>query len=347
MAAMIARLQREWLLTSSATTLLNGFVANCANAGAKQSHTRGTPCFSPEDEFLIQWGSMVSEYTQRGLTYQTDKLIAIQGIADALMSTYNCTDGIKPEDEHISYYAGAWTQTTRSTVLSLLWSISLSRNKKNQTTKDGTHGSNKDGQLRLDIAPSWSWASTTEEVQWPAHLLHRLEPRLEVRQIVRDGARPGELLVEANVKAALLGRETSGRGKIVLSAISGWSDRHGLTSNGAEAEDGCVSTSPPGLPLAVEDIRAPEYVFLDGHFRTDGAEWWAVWLAEVAVGEVHARVNKRQIHCLVLRKSTNGWEVRNNTRYMVCKRVGYCAFDEDKWRNGSESDMRRVGLCII
>ncbi|KAK8150628.1 hypothetical protein G3M48_000501 [Beauveria asiatica] len=40
-------------------------------------------CFPPEDEFLLDWGDAVVEYTRRSMTYHKDKLIAIKGIADA------------------------------------------------------------------------------------------------------------------------------------------------------------------------------------------------------------------------------------------------------------------------
>ncbi|KAI3317712.1 HET-domain-containing protein [Xylariaceae sp. AK1471] len=346
MAAMIARLQRDWLLTPSVPTLPNGFITNCANSEAKHSHTRGTPCFSPEDEFIIHWGNMVSEYTRRGLTYQTDKLIAIQGIADALISTHNRADSTSPKNKHLVYHAGTWAQTNRSTVLSLLWSVSFPGKKKN-SIRNHEENSGEDERPRLDIASSWSWATTTYEVRWPGHLLHRLEPRLEVRQVVSGGMEAGELLVEANVKAAFLSRRIVPGQPAVLCAIYKWTDKDGPASDSTEAEERAVPTLLQGLPLAVDGSKAPDYVSLDEQLEIGGGEPWAVWLAEVAVGEVHSRVNMRQVHCFVLRKLTNEWEVKNHVKYMVCKRVGYCVFDEAKWSNGSESDMRRVGLYIV
>jgi hypothetical protein len=81
------------------------------------------------------WDSIVKDYTRCSLTKQTDKLIALAGIAKAVQRVFN---------DH--YLAGLWGS---SLPMSLLWEV----------TRDSA-GSKKSGKENDSYrAPSWSWAA--------------------------------------------------------------------------------------------------------------------------------------------------------------------------------------------
>ncbi|KAI1750445.1 heterokaryon incompatibility protein-domain-containing protein [Xylaria castorea] len=88
-------------------------------------------CDSPNhnSRLLQGWWYMSSDYTSRGLTYQADKLIAIDGLVQKLASRLQT-----------SYIKGIWKEFLHSSVL---WSA------RTEDLED----------LPLVRAPSWSWAS--------------------------------------------------------------------------------------------------------------------------------------------------------------------------------------------
>ncbi|KAI3327243.1 heterokaryon incompatibility protein-domain-containing protein [Xylariaceae sp. AK1471] len=85
---------------------------------------------------LFAWQNVVSEFTSRKLTYDSDKLPAIAGLAR--LSKKNNED----------YIAGLWKSELPE---SLLWRVDSTQSK------------------RYDqyVAPSWSWASVTSGVRFP------------------------------------------------------------------------------------------------------------------------------------------------------------------------------------
>jgi hypothetical protein len=97
------------------------------------------------------WMNIVEEYTKRGLTHRSDKLLAISAIAE----TWNSRSGD-------TYLAGVWKSHLPKT---LLW---MCRSSELQTISE------------TYIAPSWSWASVLGEVEcsfvnsmWP-------DPQLDI-----------------------------------------------------------------------------------------------------------------------------------------------------------------------
>ncbi|OCL02676.1 HET-domain-containing protein, partial [Glonium stellatum] len=94
-------------------------------------------CSPTSDHFTHDWGRLVQDYTSRGMTRQTDKLVAISGIASIISSL-----------KSLEYAAGIWNGSHEMFVQGLLWSAS------------------KRGPRLLDVAPSWSWASIECEVLW-------------------------------------------------------------------------------------------------------------------------------------------------------------------------------------
>lgn len=97
----------------------------------------------------IDWAGIVESYTTRSLTFPTDRLRAIQGVADCLHRNSSVHG---PPDK---YLHGLWRSTLPQ---SLLWAPATPLKHDRQTK----------------TAPTWSWASTTEQivfvtVMWDAH----------------------------------------------------------------------------------------------------------------------------------------------------------------------------------
>lgn len=129
-----------------------------------QSH----PALACEDTSLSVarlWWALVEDYTERSLTYASDRLIAIAGIANQLR--------VRTNDE---YVAGFWRQDL---VHSLLWSAPAYE----YTIRP----------IELSNIPSWSWASTNGAVRMPRELRTvRGKPVLEV--VTVDTVKSGTLI---------------------------------------------------------------------------------------------------------------------------------------------------------
>lgn len=93
--------------------------------------------------FHTRWINLVNDYTNRSLTRQGDKLLAISGLARKMQ-----------EDKEASYWAGLWSDTFPS---SLLWWV-LDRY---QTPGALTCFSKR---IIPFQAPTWSWASVTGRI---------------------------------------------------------------------------------------------------------------------------------------------------------------------------------------
>jgi hypothetical protein len=92
------------------------------------------------------WYDIVREYSRCKLTFETDKLVAISGIARAMQQ---CQHGSE-------YYAGLWS---RGMTHQLLWRVDI----------PNTWLQNPTPEPRRNIAylgPSWSWASVQYPVNW-------------------------------------------------------------------------------------------------------------------------------------------------------------------------------------
>ncbi|KAJ2990050.1 hypothetical protein NUW58_g3152 [Xylaria curta] len=273
--AAIVRLQQEWILAKPIYVQTQ-----------LQKEHESRPCFSPEDEFLIKWGNIVLHYNERQMKYDSDKLAAIQGVADALEAVTSK-----------KYFAGSWVDSTRSIVMSMLWSSEVA------------------GSKRLDIAPSWSWASTSSKVKWPGHFLHHLVPKIEVRELKRhtDPSKPfPELIIQANTRPAIMNNRQ-------LSAILDGSEMWSR-----------LQPDPSRYPPLRD---TPIMIFLDENLGSNEL----VWLAELAAGETRIKGSQHQVHCVILVKwGDNGY-----------RRVGYCVWEEAVWISSNlPVAMRRV-LALV
>ncbi|KAI1812054.1 heterokaryon incompatibility protein-domain-containing protein [Poronia punctata] len=97
-----------------------------------------------------QWKSMVNEYRNCHLTYETDRAIAFAGIARAVQSQTGMT-----------YLAGIWKEAAH---LDLLWCVMSRASNTNKGAKLPDH----DGRKHLTHMPSWSWFSVACQVN-PDH----------------------------------------------------------------------------------------------------------------------------------------------------------------------------------
>jgi len=90
------------------------------------------------------WRPTIKSYTTAGLTRQTDRLIALEGIAQCLAQIYG-----------FSYVAGLFTRNMES---QLAWKL------------DGDIGDMESRVPDVRIVPSWSWASYLGQInmlpQW-------------------------------------------------------------------------------------------------------------------------------------------------------------------------------------
>jgi hypothetical protein len=108
-----------------------------------------------------QWGNMVSSFTDRNLTYESDRLPAISGLANLLKMSL--------DDEYI---CGVWRDTLAR---ELLWEV------ESHSSQDGTALSRRQEKFQ---APSWSWASVTGPIAPRRHTEQNQENRTEVIDVL-------------------------------------------------------------------------------------------------------------------------------------------------------------------
>jgi len=129
-------------------------------------------CFQSEygDDWTVVhdfpiWRWLVTSYTRRELTFKSDKLVAVQGIATEFGKSSNK-----------QYWYGLWLEDLPE---DLFW-----------------HGQ---GRLQRDVGndiPSWSWASTTGGILFKSFE----EPIRSCRYISKDVATPGQLTIMGLIK---------------------------------------------------------------------------------------------------------------------------------------------------
>ncbi len=94
---------------------------------------------------LDQWPAVVRRYCQCSLTFPTDKLVALSGLAKDMGSKLRAGAG-DDDDGYDSYLAGLWRDTMPQ---SLLWKPKLPSRRS-----------------PLYRAPSWSWASVDSDIEF-------------------------------------------------------------------------------------------------------------------------------------------------------------------------------------
>lgn len=143
-------------------------------------------------EFCVEWKRITSEYSYRSLTNQTDKLIALSGIAQLYQTFF-------PDAK---YVAGIWSTHLPEC---LLWQA-FRRRMKESSRRPPEY-----------IAPSWSWASVTTPL-WYDHQTFRSWSNTGVEESMEGlpkhndayGALVGATLLLRNVLVVQLNFEIGG-----------------------------------------------------------------------------------------------------------------------------------------
>ena len=140
-----------------------------------------------KQKLISRWKEMVEEYTQRVLTFSTDRLPAFSGVAAEMVDALN-----------MKYCAGQWEETLP---MGLLW----------ERSSPASIARLKMGDVRP--APSWSWASADAPIRfildltgpYPAYAIPRLHAEvLEVRCVPAGADERGQVVAkESYVKLSV------------------------------------------------------------------------------------------------------------------------------------------------
>jgi len=159
----------------------------------------GAPIPSEKIESMARdWRNLVCYYTTLHLTFQTDTLTALQGIAKAMQLVRNC-----------SYYAGLWEDTL---VEDLLWYYT-----ELDTSKAPFYQ-----------PPSWSWASRKSDgfVAWYRHRGKRTRhAHIAAVSVIPKGLDPtgevhaGSIIISGRRVTAHVGFKDKKPSLVVLSSI--------------------------------------------------------------------------------------------------------------------------------
>ncbi|KAI0412372.1 heterokaryon incompatibility protein-domain-containing protein [Xylaria grammica] len=128
-------------------------------------------CDAPRrsSELPRAWWHISSEYSSLGLTFQTDKLVAISGLVQKLESQL-----------HMTYMKGAWKELLHPSVL---WSA---------RAEDLEY-------LPLVGAPSWSWASRKGPIHFMQLYDYDPSPNFTVREADPTSSSSGSLFVQGTL----------------------------------------------------------------------------------------------------------------------------------------------------
>lgn len=100
------------------------------------------------DRFLTAWYGLIEQYSRRQLTRQSDRLVAISGLASLFSVWFTARHSYQPK-----YLAGIWEYDIPS---QLLWGLSYdAMNDINNSVKEDL----------FHVAPSWSWASAAGSIR--------------------------------------------------------------------------------------------------------------------------------------------------------------------------------------
>jgi hypothetical protein len=156
----------------------------CRALGCCESYPSGQPeglfqgwkktsVTDPSESPLALWTKVVDDYARCSLTYETDKLVAVSGLASIISTRINSP-----------YIAGLWQE---SLPMQLLW----------QTFYH--YLSSTISRYETYVAPSWSWASINAEVDYEA------APSLSTSRETREKYSHDILIEVIDVKTELAG----------------------------------------------------------------------------------------------------------------------------------------------
>jgi Heterokaryon incompatibility protein (HET) len=245
---MVMEVQRNWVFAKR-----RGYIhrVNC--------------CGHEDHHFFDDWASIVANYTARGMTRYSDRLVAIRGIANE----FNAVMAANSE-----YVAGIWMGPDDCFLKGLLWDVASCSAKR-----------------QLDIAPSWSWASVQSKISWG--ILIKFERSAEVIDVKSSGtvARcSGEVTLRGNVRVGVADKG----GKIRLAR---WpegvdDDKDLLTRENAVALAVGLTPHHQDATISMDEIMAENTVvyFVEvGTTRLPAWEERMVHVLVVAEGGEHKR----------------------------------------------------------
>ncbi|KAL8368494.1 hypothetical protein RB599_004102 [Gaeumannomyces hyphopodioides] len=148
-------------------------------SGRRVQPPDGESCFLSKGRVTFlegDWLNVVEGYTERQLTFETDKLAAIAGLAREFAVLRSANAGVSVQAAQDDYCAGLW----KSQLLEgLLW---------------GRPGFPKAGEIasfartETFVAPSWSWASVNGRVKFADRSLGSDKPKAELLHVIAEPA---------------------------------------------------------------------------------------------------------------------------------------------------------------
>lgn len=107
---------------------------------------------STKSDLIKKWYELMSNYSLASLTYQTDRLAAVDSIVQYMRPLRDCV-----------YLAGLWSD---SLALDLLWSIDALGRKSTRTVLTEPPSRKTQWSFEAQLFPTWSWASIQGKVVW-------------------------------------------------------------------------------------------------------------------------------------------------------------------------------------
>lgn len=283
----------------------------------------------------VPWNYLVSTYSGMDLTFASDRLVAISGLASTLYSHANSSTSQTKHDPNIGsstdtrheptemYLAGLWRESLARDLAWFTGKILLRMHEKEKYLDLGSNASQRKSRPQY-LAPSWSWASVLDPVRYltdanPATLFDVIDTHIE-------------LATEDPFGSVKEGCYLYLRGKIMKTS---WQLRGGSQDTTACFLNDVVGTQRLDRP----DSRGI-YFNLDSELRIDTADQvpgtrtaklyiFPVMTIEVSYGmflkhevDKYLKNKPRTTMCLVLREVTS-W---TDCAKMVYERVGFTEF---------------------
>ncbi|KAF3002886.1 hypothetical protein E8E13_001043 [Curvularia kusanoi] len=286
---------------------------------------------------IVSWAKIIEDYTHRGITKSSDRLVALAGIGQALSR----------HSEH-HYMAGLWSINL---FLGLLWSLP------HYDTNAMSAETNFDVENNLHIrheklvAPSWSWASVTAPVMYGNNTI--LNDRIcEISNVQVSGSiakQAGQVTIRGHVRTGYVNavypytiREAAA--KVPNMTAPPPAGRMGLESMTFQErsfhpdEYFLFSDRQPG-PNGFVDLaqlhRKGSFRFVRGTFRPDELISPSQELTFIAIAQVHrganlsSRLSTRYDHDPVRVRTLA--LVRTEDEGGTYRRVGLAVWDDCAW----------------
>jgi len=152
-AGQISLTCRTGMIEESSAELVKGGSVMIYQEGSRPLHL-SVPTSGGKERYwnvFLEWYTGIENYSRRDLTYESDKLPAISGYAQAVQEVIRGT-----------YWVGIWKEDL---LVGLLWSASSTRNRLRKPSPRG--------------CPSWSWAALDGAVDYHSLWIRYRNPRQE------------------------------------------------------------------------------------------------------------------------------------------------------------------------